>query len=384
MQETLYIVNISLPISLATPLRSNMNDTTSVLEKSEEMYAQLIDLYPSDDRFLRKYAEILEKLHRPVQAEKNYEKLHALLLHKGKVTDARNLEKRYPHFSGELDLNDSQDHPGFLSFLDTSLLNKIILGLKRRKLKQGEYLYHYQGDTDTMYIIISGSFSAILPAIGTQKTVLLNLLKRGDIVGEMAILLNNKRSADVIANNPCEVFELNKKSIQSLMQKHPNIKPTIMNEAIIRHRVNQISRNHILARLPLKERIALAKSAQEKQCKHATRIAEGGVLITKVALLTEGVADLVYETSRGESHTLHDFQVGDMFGIMAILRDSSYPADIRAVTNVRFLEMPLNILKDLSASYAWMRLQLDQLENSTMTSSAAAMIDHTKQIRKLP
>ena len=75
MQETLYIVNISLPISLATPLRSNMNDTTSVLEKSEEMYAQLIDLYPSDDRFLRKYAEILEKLHRPVQAEKKLRKI---------------------------------------------------------------------------------------------------------------------------------------------------------------------------------------------------------------------------------------------------------------------------------------------------------------------
>jgi len=359
-----------------------MKDLTSVLERSEKMYAQLISIYPSDQRFLRKYAEILDKLQRPIQAEKIYERLHPLLLHKGDTKAAQELEKRFPHFSGQLKPNTASKGSGFLQFIDSSLLDKIILRLKRRKLKQGEYLCRYQDHADVMYIIISGSFSAIQPALGKQKPVLLNLLKRGDIVGEMAILLNHKRSADVLANSNCEVFELGIKNIQSLMQKHPDLEPVIMKEAVIRHRVNQISRNHILARLPLKERVLLAKSAQENQCKHTTRIAEGGVLITKVLLLTRGVADLIYETPRGESHILHDFQVGDMFGMMAIIKDSSYPADIRAVTDVHMLELPLHMLKDLSASYSWMHLQLEQLENSSMTNSAA-MIARMKQVRKL-
>ena len=52
-----------------------MKNLSSELKHSEEMYAQLIALYPSNQRFLRKYTEMLEKLQQPIQTEKVYKKL---------------------------------------------------------------------------------------------------------------------------------------------------------------------------------------------------------------------------------------------------------------------------------------------------------------------
>jgi len=360
-----------------------MTSMASTLLKSENMYAQLVEIYPTDPRFLKQYAEILNKLDKPTHAEKIYERLHALLISQGDTQAAQDLEKKHPHINAtETTTTDNSHSTGFLSFLGTGLINRLVLKLKQRSLKEDEYLFHFGDEGQSMFIVIEGTLAAILPAENTEKPVLLNLLKRGDIVGEMAMLQSSPRSADVIAANNCKVFELERKSLISLINDHKELETSMLKEAETRHCITQISRNKTLATLPLKERRALAHIAKPIVAKFQHRIAEGGSLIQSVFLVTKGVADVVYDNHRGESNWLHHIQAGDMIGMNAILDNPVHAADIMASTDVCMLELPLNRLQDYVAAYPRMRLQLEQLIE-TDTSKIMVMVKRLKPFQDI-
>jgi CRP-like cAMP-binding protein len=359
-----------------------MKASEEVIRRSEKMYAQLVEVYPTDHRFLRKYADILIKLDKPAQAEKVYEKLHALLLASGDKQGAREIEQIYPSFAGDEGSDEPACEAGFLSFLDVGLMDRLVMRLKQRTLKEGSYLFRFGEQGESMFVVIEGSLAAMLPGGEDEKPVMLNLLKRGDVVGEMAMLRRGVRSADVVAASDCKLFELERKSLVELMAQHGELESSMLEEAELRHRVTQISHNRILARLPLKDRRKLAKAARTLRAKHQHRIAEGGSLIQHVLLVTKGVADAVYENYRGESYLLHDLQAGDMLGMNALLGEASHPADVVAATDMQLLELPLGMLRDYTGAYPWLRLQLEKLIETNM-SKTMSMIERIRNVREL-
>ncbi len=359
-----------------------MDDNSVIIEKSEKMYAQLVEVYPGDQRFLRKYAELLVKLGKSAQAEKVYEKLYTLLLNSGDKEAAEELEKKYPAFVGVEESDAQAREAGFLSYLDIGLMDKLVMRLKKRRLKEGEYLFRYGDTGKSMFIVIEGSLAAMLPRNNGEDSTMLNLLKRGDIVGEMAMLRGSARSADVVAASDCVIFELERKSLIKLMTQHDTLEEDLLHEAELRHRIIQISRNRLLANLPLKERRRLADSAKLVEVKRQHRIVEGGSLIQNILLLTKGVADVVFETHRGENKWLHDLQAGDMLGENALLQEAVYPADIVAATDVQMLVLSLPDLKDCVAAFPRLRMQLETLVETNMTKTMA-VIANIRKVRDI-
>jgi len=359
-----------------------MLQAQQVLDKSEAMYEQLIAVYPNDARFLQKYIEILSKQNKTSQVNKGLERLYSLYVNAKKMDVAKELETEHPWLTGAHTADAAADTTSFLSFFEQSMFHKIIMRMRQKRLKDGEYLFRQGDDGNAMYIVLSGDLIAMGKHPETGKPVILNQLRKGSIVGELAFLKGESRSATVIASNAVVLLELTFKNMMALFEHNPSFKATLKAEASKRQAITQISRNRLLAQLPLKERERLAKNATYKTASHNKRLCEGGALIKEVYLLIEGVADLVYENHRGESQHLYNITVGDMIGDSAILKNAAFPADIVAITDVQLMALDLHILKDLVKAYPSFRHRLESLLETNMTT-VMSQISRVKKAREL-
>jgi len=359
-----------------------MLQAQQVLDKAEAMYEQLIAVYPNDARFLQKYIEILTKQNKTSQVNKGLERLYSLYINAEKMDTAKNLAHIHPWLTGAQTADAAADATSFLSFFEHGMLHKIIMRMHQKRLKEGEYLFH-QGDAgNAMYIVLSGDLIAMGKHPETDKPVVLNQLHKGSIVGELAFLKGESRSAAVIASTTAVLLELTFKNMIALFEDNPSFKANLQAEAAKRQAVTQISHNRLLAQLPLKERERLAKNATYKTAVHNQRFCEGGALVKEVYLLIAGVADLVYENHRGESHHLYDITVGDMIGDAAILKNTAFPADIVAITDVQLMVLDLHILKDFAKAYPPFKHRLETLLETNMTT-VMNQISRVKKVREL-
>lgn len=96
-------------------------------------------------------------------------------------------------------------------------LNKIIASTNIRKYEKGEIIIR-QGDRgDTFYGVIDGEVDVI--ANGTRVAT----LYRGHCFGEIALLRNEVRTADVIANTDVKVFAITKNKFKKIVGEIPSL-----------------------------------------------------------------------------------------------------------------------------------------------------------------
>lgn len=352
-----------------------------MLEEAEAMYARLVEVYPKDIRFLRKYAEILDKAGKTSQARQAWRRLHALLLGAGDAEAARTLEKRFPWLVGD-ELSVEPVMSGLLASFEDRLALRIVRRMRERRLKENEMLFRAGDPGDALYVVLEGRLMALGPAADGETPVVLNILRRGDVVGELAMLRGAPRSADVVAASPARLLELSRKHLMRLVGQSEAFHERLGREAEMRHRVTQISRNGLLARLPLEERRRLAEEARPCRAPARTLLCEGGGLIGEVRLVTKGVADVIYEDRRGTGHWLHDIRAGDMIGEAAILGDAAFPADVVAATDVEWLALPLPVLRDMFAAHAGLRLRLEKLVETHVTN-VMGMVRRIRKVRDM-
>ncbi len=79
-----------------------------------------------------------------------------------------------------------------------------------------------QGDVgNEMFVLISGRADVVLGALGASRH--LQTLERGDVFGEMGLIRQSKRMADVIAVEDVEVFAVNERFLSRIERRYPRI-----------------------------------------------------------------------------------------------------------------------------------------------------------------
>jgi CRP/FNR family transcriptional regulator, cyclic AMP receptor protein len=101
-----------------------------------------------------------------------------------------------------------------------------------RDLKQGEVLVR-EGDTDDhLYVVTSGSL-AVVKAAGTDNEVILNVMRPGDVVGELSFLDGATRFASLLAMSETRVLGLSRGDLEAMLDRDPHLVYRIM-RAIVR------------------------------------------------------------------------------------------------------------------------------------------------------
>jgi SulP family sulfate permease len=99
-------------------------------------------------------------------------------------------------------------------------LAKIVEKIEEQSFAQGDYLIRKGEAGDSMHIIVTGKVAVpIIDSEGETKMVV--HLGPTDLVGEMALLTGERRSADVIAEEPVTTLMLNRDTLQPLLRSHP-------------------------------------------------------------------------------------------------------------------------------------------------------------------
>ncbi|HEY8989540.1 MAG TPA: Crp/Fnr family transcriptional regulator [Candidatus Limnocylindrales bacterium] len=167
--------------------------------------------------------------------------------------------------------------------LDADGLTSMTRGMRVRRFRRGETIFHLGDPGDALFIVMAGSIKITLPA-DTGDEAILATLRPGDFFGELALLDGAPRSATAVAIEATETYILPRDQFRELVATEP-----VMREALLATLAAEVRRltHHVeeLHFLDITGRLAsrLARLAAESG---ARRLADGSVQLA--GPLTQG------------------------------------------------------------------------------------------------
>lgn len=87
--------------------------------------------------------------------------------------------------------------------------------------RDGERLFEQGEEGDAAYVVISGAVEVLVRVEGGERSVA--RLGRGEIFGELAVLLDQPRSSAIAASGDLEALRLNRSVILNMLREFPDI-----------------------------------------------------------------------------------------------------------------------------------------------------------------
>ena len=167
--------------------------------------------------------------------------------------------------------------------LDADGLASLVRGMRVRRFRRAETVFHVGDPGDALFIVMSGSIKITLPA-DTGDEAILATLRPGDFFGELALLDGAPRSATAVAIEATETYILPRDRFRDLIATEP-----VMREALLATLAAEVRRltHHVeeLHFLDITGRLAsrLARLSAESG---ATRLPDGSIRLA--GPLTQG------------------------------------------------------------------------------------------------
>ena len=108
----------------------------------------------------------------------------------------------------------------FFADLNDRELEEVAKILKKKTYKPGDVIFTETRDGESLYILRKGEVKACKTAPDGQLFTL-TVMKDGDIFGEMSFLDGRPRSATIVAISDLEIFVMERKDFEGLVDKEP-------------------------------------------------------------------------------------------------------------------------------------------------------------------
>ncbi len=125
---------------------------------------------------------------------------------------------------------DSLHHIPFFRSLSLDTLAAISAKLHHVHHEHGNVVFAESTLGDTMYLIESGQVKVSINSAGNQQEKVINYLGPSNFFGEMAIILNQRRTATVTVTIDADLWVLHKADLDELLVDHPEIALQITRE----------------------------------------------------------------------------------------------------------------------------------------------------------
>jgi len=205
--------------------------------------------------------------------------------------------------------------------LDEEGLANLIRGMRLRKFRRNETVFHLGDPGDALFIVMVGAIKITLPA-DTGDEAILATLRPGDFFGELALLDGAPRSATAVAIEPTETWVLPRDRFRELLATEP-----VMREAVLATMAAEVRRltHHVeeLHFLDITGRLAsrLARMAAEAG---ATSLPDGSIRLA--GPLTQGDLAAMIGCTRQSVNKLLGMFTDD--GLLRLERDRIVVLDL--------------------------------------------------------
>jgi CRP/FNR family transcriptional regulator, cyclic AMP receptor protein len=112
-------------------------------------------------------------------------------------------------------------HPLF-GRLGPELVERLSSYAVTKSVKRGATIFAKGDPGNSLFAVCTGNVKITAPSADGKDTVF-NLLKEGDIFGEIALLDGHPRTADAVAVTDCELLMIERRNFVPLVHSHPEI-----------------------------------------------------------------------------------------------------------------------------------------------------------------
>jgi CRP-like cAMP-binding protein len=99
--------------------------------------------------------------------------------------------------------------------------------LRSRRFKRGEVVFHQGDPGDALFIVVSGVVKVVVPSEDGEEAILATL-RRGDYLGELALIDGAPRSASAVALEATEMLALPRDQLLNLVAGEPAIRDALL------------------------------------------------------------------------------------------------------------------------------------------------------------
>jgi len=110
----------------------------------------------------------------------------------------------------------------FFKSLDGAILDRLVSHAVIRKVKKGAVLFRKDDAGSTLYAVCEGAVRISVPSRQGQDAIF-NIVSRGELFGEIALLDGGNRTADAIAIEDSEVMLIERREFVPVLRAHPEV-----------------------------------------------------------------------------------------------------------------------------------------------------------------
>jgi CRP-like cAMP-binding protein len=157
------------------------------------------------------------------------------------------------------------------SSLDERALDELVRVTSTRRLDAGEVLFHKGDPGRQLFGVLDGRLK-ILATGADGKDLVFNVCDPGEVIGEIALLDSNPRSATVVALEPSELLVLDRRDFLPFLEHHPRVSIRLAEVLAARlRRLSELAEDSVL----LAVRARLAKKLVSLAQRYGRQTAEG-------------------------------------------------------------------------------------------------------------
>jgi CRP/FNR family cyclic AMP-dependent transcriptional regulator len=212
----------------------------------------------------------------------------------------------------------------FFAGLDRTALERLAAGMRARRFRRGEVIFHIGDPGDALFVIVEGEVKISLPS-ETGDEAILATLRVGDVFGELALLDGAPRSASATAIGATETVVLPRDRFRELIATEAGVRDALLASIAgeLRRLTTHVEELHFL---DITGRLAarLVRLSQEG----GTRLSDGGIRLR--TNLTQGdLAAMVGCTRQSVNKLLGQFTDD---GLIRLDREGIVVTDLEGLT----------------------------------------------------
>ncbi|MDD5456826.1 MAG: cyclic nucleotide-binding domain-containing protein [Candidatus Margulisbacteria bacterium] len=272
------------------------------------------------------------------------------------------------HFLKDLDL---------FQQLPDSILELISSKMVLETFRAGQIIFHEGDYANRFYLISEGQISILIENKQGAEVILANL-KKGEIFGEMALLIDSYRTATARADIDCQLYYLLKKDFQDLLTQHHVValelsktlsqRLALTNQLLLQQKQATANMKRI-KNIPWDILHGFKHNMTQTDYKKGSLIFEEGDYGDSMFLIEAGEVEISVTNKKGESVVLTVLKKGDFFGEMAMLTDSYRTAKARASSECRLACLTKKDFNNLMETNQLLALELSKVLSKRLSST---------------
>jgi len=210
-------------------------------------------------------------------------------------------------------LNSTLQKSFMFAALEQKDMDIILMAMKECKFDAGTKVITEGENGDYLFVIEKGNLECIKNIGGEDKVV--KVVNEGDVFGELALLYNCPRAANVVAKEECVCWQLDRDTFNNIV-KEASVKRRDKYDAFLKS-VN------LLASIDAYERSQISDALKQEKYEKGVYVVRQDEPGDKFYIIEEGT---LYAEKNGEK--VLEYKAGDYFGELALLKNQPRAASV--------------------------------------------------------